>query len=241
MPRSLLMAILLYVLPACANAALDLDVWDRLLGVAVSAGQVDYSQWANNPEFDLLVEQIENADTSTMDTRQALVFYINAYNILAAKGILNGHSPSTLWGRYNYFKRDKYTIAGSKINLYDLEHELIRPLQEPRIHFAIVCASQSCPILRSEAYVLARLDEQLDDAARGFINDPSRNRFDLQTNTVELSRIFKWFKQDFTDATGSVPAYIAQYADNSDARALLLGDELRLDYLPYDWDLNGSQ
>ena len=152
----LVLILLLHMAAMSSQASLDLTSWDEMLASAVTEGQVDYRQWRDNPRFDALVNQIAEADVAGMSREEALVFYINAYNILAARGILDGSSPSSLLGRYVYFKRDKYTVAGESVNLYDLEHELIRPLGEARIHFAIVCASASCPILRNEAYTLEK-------------------------------------------------------------------------------------
>ncbi len=230
----------LALVPCVSAAELDLKSWDALLGEAVSEGFVDYSQWADNPDFDALVDQIAASDPSQMTREQKLVFYINAYNILAARGILDGSSPSSLWGRYVYFKRDKYQVAGEEISLYDLEHDRILPLGEPRIHFAIVCASMSCPILRSEAYTLERLDTQLHDAAVGFINDNARNQFDTDARKAKVSSIFNWFKDDFVQSAGSLQAYLAPYVADEGTAALLAEGALKVRYLKYDWNLNGS-
>jgi len=227
------------VVPFPAAADLDLETWNALLASAVSDGEVDYTQWQHNPGFDALVEQIGTTDTSQMNRQQKLVFFINAYNILAARGILDGSSPDSLLGRYLYFKRDKYLVAGKIFTLHALEHELIRPLKEPRIHFAIVCASQSCPILQREAYTLKRLDQQLDAAAKNFINDQERNRFDATTRRAELSSIFKWFEEDFVEAAGSLQAYLAPMVDNENVSELLEQEAFKISYLKYDWSLNG--
>lgn len=238
MTRALFFTLLLCAtLPA--QAALDLVTWGALLGHAVSEGQVDYRQWRDNSSFDALVEQIATTDISGMSREEALVFYINAYNILAARGILDGSSPSSLWGRYTYFKRDKYTVAGRVINLHELEHQLIRPLGESRIHFAIVCASQSCPVLRDEAYTRARLDQQLDDAARLFINDPRRNRFEIDSKKAEISSIFDWFEEDFDADVGSVQGYLAKYIEDQAIARLLSRKQFTVNFLDYDWSLNG--
>ncbi|QFU74368.1 DUF547 domain-containing protein [Halioglobus maricola] len=223
-----------------ASAELDSAAWNKLLGSAVVAGHVDYAQWRDNPDFDAVVEQVARADTGAMSRQQRLAFYINAYNILAARGILDGRSPDGILGRYLYFKRDTYAVAGERISLHQLEHEWIRPLKEPRIHFAIVCASQSCPILQSEAYTADRLEEQLESAARGFINDRSRNRFDLRSGRAELSRIFQWFEEDFEESSGSVQAYLAPMVSNAEASSQLSRNGFEISYLEYDWSLNGS-
>lgn len=231
----------LLLLPPTAAAELDLRAWNSLLGEAVTDGYVAYNRWQNNPRFDALVEQIGNTETAEMTRQQQLVFYINAYNILAARGILDGSSPGSLLGRYVYFKRDKYLVAGERISLHALEHELIRPLQEPRIHFAIVCASQSCPILQSEAYTLERLDQQLETAVMDFINDPQRNQFNVASGRAELSSIFKWFEEDFVEAAGSLQAYLAPLVENEQVADLLEQRGFKISYRKYDWSLNGTR
>ena len=132
-------------------------------------------------------------------------------------------------------------MAGREINLYDLEHNLIIPLKEPRIHFAIVCASQSCPVLRNEAYRHENIDAQLDNAAREFINDTRRNRFNPATGAANLSRIFKWFEPDFLTTDNSLQMYLAAYAQDPKAAALLREQGFKIKYLKYDWNLNGKQ
>ncbi|MEH6586285.1 MAG: DUF547 domain-containing protein [Halioglobus sp.] len=235
----LLMVMLLMPLPAAAE--LDVKAWSALLAKAVTDGDVDYAQWDQNPNFDALVEQIGTTDTKQMNRQQKLAFYINAYNILAARGILDGSSPASLLGRYIYFKRDKYPVAGQRITLHALEHELIRPLKEPRIHFAIVCASLSCPILQSEAYTLEQLDQQLEAAARNFINDQQRNQFNGTSKSAELSSIFKWFEEDFVEAAGSLQAYLAPKVNNQKVADLLQQEAFKISYNNYDWSLNGSR
>ena len=237
--KILLVAILLMPFPAAAE--LDLATWDALLKEAVIDGNVDYTQWRHNLSFNALVDQIGTVDTSAMTRQQKLVFYINAYNILAARGILDGSSPSTLLGRHVYFKRDKYLVAGNRITLHELEHDLIRALQEPRIHFAIVCASKSCPILQSEAYTLQRLDQQPTVAAMGFINSAQHNQFNPANRRAQLSSIFKWFEEDFVAASGSLQAYLASMVDDKDVADLLEQDAFNISYRRYDWRLNGTR
>ena len=237
--KLLLTAILL--MPLAVAAELDLQAWNALLEDAVTDGYVDYTQWQDNPNFDALVGQIGRADAGRMNRRQKLAFYINAYNILAARGILDGSSPSTILGRYVYFKRDVYLVAGTRITLHALEHELIRPLQEPRIHFAIVCASQSCPILQSKAYTARRLEQQLAAAAADFINNPQRNQFNLARREAELSSIFKWFEEDFVNAGGSLQAYLASMIHNKEIADLLQQEAFKVSYRKYDWRLNGTR
>jgi len=168
-----------------------------------------------------------------------LAYYINAYNALAIQGILDGLSPSSLVGRARYFKFREWTLNGRQLTLQDLEDKLLRPLGEPRIHFAIVCASKSCPLLRAEAYAAARLDAQLDDQARRFVGDPFRNRFDPATKSAALSEIFKWFDEDFR-GVGSVQKFIAKYVADPAVAKDLAQDGFRVEWISYDWSLNGT-
>jgi len=142
-------------------------------------------------------------------------------------------------GRLRYFKLQDWALDGRRISLEDLEQRVLRPLREPRIHFAIVCASRSCPVLRPEAYTAAKLEAQLDDQARTFVNDPSRNRFDKGTKTAHLSEIFKWFDEDFRGA-GSVQRYLARYVADPDVARDLANDAYTIAWIDYDWALNGT-
>jgi hypothetical protein len=130
-------------------------------------------------------------------------------------------------------------LAGKDITLEELEHQRIRPMSDPRIHFAIACASLSCPRLSNRAYLPDTLDAQLDEATRRFINDVTRNRFDIPQKTAFVSEIFDWFGADFARAAGSLPDYLARYVQEPAARAALTEGRLAIRHLPYDWDLNG--
>ncbi len=107
------------------------------------------------------------------------------------------------------------------------------------MHFAIVCASASCPKLQPWVYQHDKLDHQLDHAARAFINDPTRNRFDRKQKVARLSMIFEWFEEDFAQANGSVLAYVARYVDDPELARELAHHKYTVEFLEYDWSLNG--
>lgn len=223
------------VAPAAAE---ETAAFDRLLRANVRDGHVDYAPFRQSAAFAGYVAGL--AAPAKPPTRAGqLTHAINAYNALAIQGILEGLSPSTLLGRLRYFKLREWPFDGRSISLYDLEHAVLRPLGEPRIHFAIVCASRSCPALRPEVYTEASLESQLDDQARRFINDPRRNRFDKTGRTAYLSEIFKWFDEDFR-AAGSVQKYVARYVADPELAAELARDAYRVEWLDYDWNLNGT-
>ncbi len=213
----------------------------EVLRANVSNGQVNYAGIKSNPRFGEYLHALKQARPDTFTTKaERLVFWINAYNAMAIKGIVDGHSPDSFWGRLTYFKTTDYEIAGRSINLYDLEHEILMPFHDPRIHFAIVCASRSCPKLRSEAYLAATLEQQLNDNAVDFINDPDKNVFDDTGKRAYLSKIFDWFAKDFKQHSGSVQKYVATFINEPALKQALSQEKYRVKYLAYDWHLNGT-
>jgi hypothetical protein len=213
-----------------------------VLEAHVSQGVVDYPAIQLDNRLPTYLTQVDRVDPNGFATRnERLAFWINAYNAFAIKGILDHYSPVSYVGRYRYFIGRDYRVGGATINLYDLERQvLIKQFQEPLIHFAIVCASTSCPKLQPWTYDPNQLNVQLDRVARDFINDPTRNRFDRANKVASLSMIFKWFEKDFTKAAGSVLSYIARYVNDHDLIQDLMQSDYRIEYLDYDWSLNGT-
>ena len=254
MSRWIGMILLVVILAGCSTAsrtfqpadpiAPDLvshQAWDRIVRIHVGDGKVDYPAIQAGGLLDGYLGEINRIDPAKLPTRQhQLAFWINAYNAFAVKGIVDHYSPMTLWGRYRYFIGRDYQVGGTTINLYDLERQvLVEQFHEPLMHFAIVCASTSCPKLQPWAYQPDQLDRQLDDVARAFINDPTRNRFDRTRKVAFLSMIFKWFESDFSGAAGSVLGYVARYVDDPELAKELVQPGYGIEYLDYDWSLNG--
>ena len=217
----------------------DHKLFDNIVKNHVSDGVVNYPAIAEESTFSQYLNELAKP-LVTKSRDEQLAFWINGYNALAIRGILDGRSPSTFFGRVGYFKNTKYTIAGRTINLYDLERKIIIPFKEPRIHFAINCASTSCPKLVSHAYSAQHLDQQLETVTRNFINDSIRNRFDRQNKVAYLSKIFDWFKKDFKQHSGSVQKYVAQFVNDPVLAQELHNDQYRIKFLKYDWSLNGK-
>lgn len=214
--------------------------FNQVLSAHVHDGVVDYPAIAKDKNFSGYVKDIAEFEPERLSSVSArLAFWINAYNALAIQGILDGLSPQSWIGKYRYFKHAKYRVGGRDLDLYALEHDIILPYGEPRVHFALVCASASCPKLASEAYMGDQLDAQLEQRTLLFINDPTRNRFDAAQKAAYLSKIFDWFQDDFKAASGSVTEYVAQYVSDSDIARSLKKGSWRIEYLPYDWSLNG--
>lgn len=229
---------------------------DDLLGRYVNEeGYVDYQAWSEDTSdvtlINALVETFADFDPEDHDAffdsqDAALAHYINAYNILAIHEVLQRYPVDTIRPTVlfiperSFFTEQRYQLGDENYSLDELENEIIRAdFNEPRIHFAINCASFSCPKLRPEAYVPERLDTQLNEQARQFISDSERNQFEVDTNTARVSKIFDWFAADFADA-GGVAEYLVQFAEG-DARDVLSSDDVRIEYMPYDWELNSQQ
>ena len=241
MKNKLLCAVLLWVFCLPATAALPgTDDLDAVLLRNVQGGFVDYDGIRADPAFGRYLTGLATATEGDLETRAIrLAFLINAYNALAIQGILDGYSPSSFLGRRTYFKRREYGLLGGTTTLEQLEHERILPLDEPRVHFAIVCASLSCPRLANRAYSADGLEAQLETAARDFANDSTRNRYDVKRRIAFLSSIFDWYQSDFSRAAGSTQKYLARYVKDPAAADLLGRDGFDVRFVDYDWDLNG--
>lgn len=241
MQKFLLRALLLCLvcLPAMASVPIADDL-DAVLLRNVQSGFVDYDGIRADPAFGRYLTSLSTTTDGDLDDPDVrLAFLINAYNALAIQGILDGYSPSSWFGRRTYFKVREYGLLGGTTTLEQLEHGRILPLGEPRVHFAIVCASLSCPRLASRAYAPATLDAQLDAAARSFANDPTRNRYDVKRGVAFLSSIFDWYQEDFVRTSGSTQKYLARYVSDPAAAELLARDGFDVRFVDYDWDLNG--
>lgn len=224
--------------------------FDRLLQTYVAeSGFVDYDTWAANPDdvaaLQTFVDEMAAHDPSALSGAEELAFWINAYNAFALHEVLERYPVDTIRPAFlgiperSFFVEEEHVVNGQSYSLDGIENDIIRELDEPRIHFAINCASVSCPVLRSEIYSAERLGLQLDEQARIFVNDSSRNRFDVATDTASVSKIFDWFEGDFDDV-GGVAAYLATFAEG-EAKTVLESPNLSIDYLSYNWGLNKAE
>lgn len=215
-------------------------VWQEILSTDVRDGAVDYPAIRRQGRLPSYVALLNRVDPGRLSAGERLAFWINAYNAFAVTGILDGYAPDTLFGRYRYFIAREYSIGGQTVNLYNLEREiLIAQFHEPRVHFAIVCASTSCPKLQSWAYEGQHLDEQLNRVTNEFVNDPLRNRFDRSRKVASLSMIFKWFAKDFEARSGAILSFVAGYVQDPLLKQDLLAGDYTVEFLEYDWSLNG--
>jgi len=214
-----------------------------------STGAVDYTGLAARADSVLApyLQRLATARPSTMDRDARLAFWINAYNAYTLKLVVDHYPVRSIWGitpgpaepkENSPFALAVGPVADTVRTLDEIEHEIIRRrFDEPRIHFALVCAAASCPPLRREPYTGARLDAQLDDQARTFLHDPAKNRIPAGSDRIGLSRLLKWYGGDFGSTTEALQRALAPYFDGSVRRRLADAD-YAVTYLPYDWTLN---
>ena len=218
-------------------------IYAQLLRKYVQDGKVDYAGFKKEEKkLNQYLKVIEKTDSKKLSRNGQFAFYVNAYNAWTIKLILTGYprikSIKDLGSFFQSPWKKKYCrIDGKTLTLDDIEHKILRPrFQDPRVHFAINCASKSCPPLHSDPYSGSILDQQLDSATRLFINDRGRNYFD--DKTLYVSKIFKWFAVDFKD---DVIGFFLKYADANLRQALLnKKGKITIKYLDYDWSLNGK-
>jgi hypothetical protein len=228
---------------------IDHSPWNVLLHKYVDArGYVDYGRWKESAaDQKLLDDYLGHLSTASLEGDAApagrLAFWINAYNAVTVKGILREYPTTTIRNHtaklfgYNIWKDLRLLVADRSYSLDAMEHEVLRKMGEPRIHFAIVCASIGCPRLLNEAYAAERLDQQLTANAQAFFADATKFRADGRTATIQVSSILKWFAGDFGEDTATQLRTIAPYLP-ADAQPLARSGTSRVIYLDYDWGLN---
>lgn len=240
----LIVTCLFLVSTLCARATEpDWHPYDQLLASHTRAGvvhgvfltQVDYAAISNNPAWPAVVASIEDFPTVQLANRQEqLSYYINAYNILAIKMVLDHWPVESIKEAGSLFfpvwKKTIGKIDGKPVSLHEIEHEILRPMGEPRMHMAIVCASVSCPDLRAEAYTSKKLELQLEEQTEHLLKNRHKGAR-IDDNTLHVSRIFHWFEEDF-QAQGGVEKFIQRYRGDLPSPLELEAD------LPYDWSLN---
>lgn len=203
------------------------------------AAHVSYADWRADTDHAAAMRRLRSAEPERLAGReQRLAFWINAYNLLTIDLIVRSGERESIRNQGGLFtsvwRKHSWRVGGDAYTLHEIEHELLRPMGEPRIHFAINCASVSCPDLRAEPYVPRRLEQQLAAQEERFLNDPQKGVQRLGDGRVKVSRIFDWFGDDFGGESG-VRRLVAGYVEGRSADAVRI-----VDYLDYDWSLNGS-
>lgn len=231
------------VASSTASAAVDHSAFDKLLKKHVSEkGLVDYKGFkADEKAFTQYLDLLsKNKPGSSAPKAEQMAYWINAYNAYTIRLILDHYPVQSIKDIGSKIKipfvttpwaAKFFSIAGEKMSLDNIEHGILRKkYDDPRIHFALVCASVSCPRLRNEAYTAAKLDSQLDDQGRDFLNNPAKNK--VGKSSAQLSKYFDWYKGDWTKNGQTVAQWVNKYSTTKmDANA-------SISYLDYNWHLN---
>lgn len=206
---------------------------DRFLDAYVQEGLVDYRGVAEHPDA---VEQIEtrigDLCLENLSESDQKAFLINAYNLLVIAAVAEAYpieSPLELTG---FFDGDQHRVAGTSRTLDGLEADIFERFPDPRIHFALVCAAESCPPLPDSTFRGPVLDRQLETITRQAIRSQKFVRIDSSAGTIHLSRIFDWYRSDFERKFGSLRTFVDRYREKP------LPDAFTIHFTEYDWSLN---
>ena len=231
------MRLLLFLLLLCFNSTLTAQksihsLWSTALKEHVDeAGHVNYAKWKEDTTLldDYITSLEENPPAEFWSRNDSLAYFINAYNAVTVKLILDHYPLKSIRKLITPWRFKRFELEGEKISLNHIEHQILRKMNEPRIHFAINCASASCPKLFNTAFYAHTMEEQLEEATTLFINDPLRNQ--LSKKEMAISRIFQWFASDF-GTKKERHAFIRKYATQP------IDKNAKVRFLNYDWQLN---
>ncbi|MFC1667785.1 DUF547 domain-containing protein [Chlamydiota bacterium] len=223
------------------ETVLDNTLYNTILQKYLSHGKVDYTKLKEDRRgldqylkkiADLPIQMLQKASKN-----QQIAFYVNAYNAYTLQIIINNYPVKSIKDIKGVWDKIVCTVAGEELTLNEIEHGILRKqFQEPRIHFALVCASRGCPVLLNKDYTGEKLDAQLARQTAVFLTDSDKNRYDDSRNTLYLSLIFKWFRNDF----GDLRIFVSKYFPKEIARQILTRNP-KITYLRYDWALNDRQ
>jgi len=222
----------------------EYHIWEKVLREHVDdQGRVNYDKLKDNQaDLNVYTEKVGNADIDQMSDIEQKAFWINAYNALTMQLIVDkyplklGGIRTINWGRPWSIKM---RVAHRDLTLGDIEHNILRKWDppDPRVHFALNCASIGCPKLPIKFFDPQQLDEQLDFETRRFMNDAQKISLDRQDNILYYSELFNWYEDDFLIVADDKLSYIKQYLNDED-RTYLDSHEVTLQIIKYDWGLN---
>lgn len=216
-----------------------LTTYQRLLSKYVSGDGVRYAAWksdaADLQALDEVVDGIAQQKISKLSKKDQLAFYINAYNAwILHEALVRYPTKSVRDPFFTFFTAKRITVAGEEMSFNHLEKDILRPkFDEPRVHFALNCASRSCPPLYSEPFAASKIEKQLEDLAVDFINSPKGIIYQPD-GSAALSAVFNWYKDDFRAVGGPID-FINERLDTP------LTDDTRITYQTYDWSLNQAR
>ncbi len=236
------------------NCAQNNDIYNQLLKKYVKNGLVNYKQLKKDKRLDEYTDILSKTNPTDFSHNQKLAFWINAYNAFTLKVVAENYPIESITELHTGGKIIGYLLGKTvwdkkfiiinkkKYSLNDIEHKILRKMNDPRIHFAIVCASISCPELRNEAYEAKKIDNQLSEQTKLFINDSTRNYFDVQHKRAHISKIFSWFGKDFGSSDKNILRFISKYLPGEISKNIIANiNDWDISYNDYNWNLNDSK
>ena len=220
------------------GSTFDHSNWAAVLAECVSPeGRFAYDRLFNSEtltaRFDAYIAEIATANVNCLNGKEQLAFWINAYNANVVRGVLEHYPVGSVLDLEGFFDRTKHTVAGYELSLNEVENSRIRVVfEEPRVHFALNCASLSCPPLRAEPFNGQQLDSQLEEQATAFLN--ATTEVDTNAMEIRLNRILQWFGGDFDDV-GGVREFVARRVPQT---AAVRNERNVIVFREYDWGLN---
>lgn len=229
------------------------EVWDKIVRKYVDGnGLVNYTALKASTEDTASLEQylgiLSTANPSVTAKRESkLAFWINAYNAVTLRGMLREYPTTSIRNHtakllgYNIWHDYQLVVGGKAYSLDQMEHKILRKMNEPRIHFAIVCASIGCPRLLNEAYVPDKLNQQLELNAKDFFSRSQNFRHDSASQRFYLSSLLSWFGEDFGSNQAAQLKTISKWLPSAAAKDAALKNSIRLKFLDYDWNINDQK
>ncbi|WP_339653443.1 DUF547 domain-containing protein [uncultured Salegentibacter sp.] len=213
-----------------ADPILDHTSWDNLLKKYVAEnGNVNYKGFVKEKqELEAYLSYLsENEPQESWPVEEQLAYYINLYNAGTVLLIVENYPVASIKDINKPWRKEFIQVGDKNVSLGTIEHSILRKMNEPRIHFAINCASFSCPKLLNEAYTASELKNQFEEVTKGFINSDKNS---INKNQLELSKIFDWYKKDFPK--GDLISYVNKYSK------IKVNEDAEVDFMDYDWRLN---
>lgn len=244
----LLLSISLWFIPGVSAGTFDHSKFDQALKKYVDdKGLVDYNSIAKDSGFSEYVQSLQTARVEELSRDGQLAFWINGYNAVTIDKVIKKKPKKSVretfipgvWTATKFFTSREHIVAGKRLSQDDIEHEILRKqFKDPRIHFAIICASMGCPPLPRIAYTEENVQTRLEEETRKYLNSPRGTRIDRAENTLHMSKLFDWFATDFIQKSGSTLAFMQPYL-HEEVRIFLERDPM-ISYLEYNWALNAQ-
>ena len=239
---------ILWLVPGVFANDFDHSKFDQVLKRYVDdQGLVDYNGIAGDHNFSEYMQSLETAKVEELSRDGQLAFWINAYNAITIDKVIKTKPKKSvretgfpgLWTSTKFFTSTEHIVANRRLSPDDIEYQiLLQQFGDPRIHFAIICASRGCPPLPRVAYTEANVQRRLEEETKSYLNSARGTRIDRSTNTLYVSKLFDWFSDDFIQKSGSITAFMRPYLDGEVLS--FLDGKPKISYLKYDWALNGQ-